>query len=486
MGRIDARPVSVMRAAVSAVCLLAMLVTVLPAGALAADEPAPAPSDDPQDAERREQERREEERREQERQEQERREHEREERERLEQERLEQERREQERQAELTEMLATAARELDAAEDGLLSALAAHNRAAGDVVVARLDLAEARERREQTERRLLRARRELEQATADLAAASEALATEAAAAYMAGSTTQTPSMVAMEALVRSRSPEEFARGLTYLDAMLADRAEGHQQATRDVRRWTSAYRSGTRAQQRAADELAAAEEELAAAEADAPREEHGLDRALAAHLGRTGELSGSAAAHRTASEEADVDPLTAENVKLTTELTELAAGSARLAERLRAGSERIVAGKDGVSAWQDLRCPVDGRVRFVNDWGFPRSDERSHEGTDVFAEHGTAVVAMADATVVEISRHDAGLGGKTVTYEIDDHRVYNAHLDTVAEDLEVGAEVEAGRRIGTVGTTGNARATPPHNHVGFYRPDDSPVNPYPTLRRSCR
>lgn len=136
----------------------------------------------------------------------------------------------------------------------------------------------------------------------------------------------------------------------------------------------------------------------------------------------------------------------------------------------------------------DWTCPVDGS-RFVNDWGFPRSQERRHEGTDVFADEGTPIVATVDAEVTRIDRVDRfnghrGFGGLTVTYEIDGARYYNAHLQRIAPDLEIGDEVEAGEVIGWVGRTGNARGTPPHLHLGVYV-DDVAVNPYPSLAVAC-
>ena len=39
-----------------------------------------------------------------------------------------------------------------------------------------------------------------------------------------------------------------------------------------------------------------------------------------------------------------------------------------------------------------VRCPVEGGARFMNDWGFPRSGGRFHEGNDLFAPRGTPVV----------------------------------------------------------------------------------------------
>lgn len=133
-----------------------------------------------------------------------------------------------------------------------------------------------------------------------------------------------------------------------------------------------------------------------------------------------------------------------------------------------------------------LVCPVDGPVRFINDWGFPRSGGRTHRGNDLFAAEGTPIVAVRPAIITQVSRVDTGLGGLTVSY-IDDRgdRWYNAHLSAVAQGIEPGVFVAQGQVVGYVGRTGNARTTPPHNHIQWHPGNGAPVNPYPSLRPAC-
>lgn len=438
--------------------LIPALILPLPARPAAAQEPAPAAPAEAAEAERLAAEQ-------------------------AEAERLEAERVEAERTRTLRATVESAKGELTSAEGNLIAALGRRNRATGDLVVARLDVAEAQERMVDTRDRAERAGRALEEAAAELQDATEVLTAEAVRAYRAGSSNQTPAMLAMEAALRSRSPKEFVDGVGYLRQMLPRRVEQRLQTEQDQAR--AAEEAGERALRRAVEELAEAEEALRGPEAEAPRAEARFAEALAAHANRTSRIIRDADRQRAATQAAPPTSSTAENVQLTHDLVALARKAVETAERLRAGSTRIEAGKEGVTSWRASRCPVDGPTQFVNDWGFPRTGGRSHEGTDVFAERGTAVVAMADGVVTKISRADAGLGGRSVTYEVDGHDVYNAHLDAVA-DLEEGDELEAGQTIGTVGTTGNARGTPPHNHLGIYRPDGAPVNPYPLLRRACR
>lgn len=163
------------------------------------------------------------------------------------------------------------------------------------------------------------------------------------------------------------------------------------------------------------------------------------------------------------------------------------------AERAAAGADSSGGGYPGAGGGPSIDgmvCPVQGAVAgrdFINDWGFPRSGGRWHQGNDLFANRGTPVVAVHDARVVAWNPPSAptALGGITVTYETaEGSRWYNAHLDTIAEGIAPGASVSRGQVIGTVGNTGNARTTPPHLHLGR-RYGGSPVNPWPTVRQYC-
>lgn len=133
-----------------------------------------------------------------------------------------------------------------------------------------------------------------------------------------------------------------------------------------------------------------------------------------------------------------------------------------------------------------LVCPIEGPVRFINDWGYPRSGGRRHQGNDLFALEGTPVVAVLPSIVVSVSRVDVGLGGLHVSYvDVNGDRWYNAHLLSVQAGIEPGVEIAAGQRIGYVGRSGNARTTPPHNHIQWHPGGGGPVNPYPILRPAC-
>jgi murein DD-endopeptidase MepM/ murein hydrolase activator NlpD len=129
----------------------------------------------------------------------------------------------------------------------------------------------------------------------------------------------------------------------------------------------------------------------------------------------------------------------------------------------------------------ELLMPVEGVPvkRVANTWGAPRSGGRDHQGQDIFAKRGTPVVSATNGIVVRIGTNS--LGGQIVSVMGNGGRMYYyAHLDGYAPGLVTGQTVAAGDLLGYVGTTGNARSTPPHLHFGVYTAT-GPINPLPML-----
>ncbi len=104
----------------------------------------------------------------------------------------------------------------------------------------------------------------------------------------------------------------------------------------------------------------------------------------------------------------------------------------------------------------------------------------AYPATDLFAPEGTAFVAVTSGVIQGVSRIDtwdpevddgATKAGLFVSLIGDDGvRYYGSHLSKVADGIEAGVRVEAGQLLGYVGTSGNARGTPPHLHFGISRP----------------
>jgi len=125
-----------------------------------------------------------------------------------------------------------------------------------------------------------------------------------------------------------------------------------------------------------------------------------------------------------------------------------------------------------------MRCPVSSK--FMNDWGFPRSSGRFHEGTDLFAPTGTPIVAPANGTLKYAMN---GLGGLTFSLTTDTGWVvYGAHLSA---RTPLTGRVAAGTVIGYVGNSGDAAGGPPHLHLGLRPTSGRMSNPYPVMKTAC-
>ena len=125
------------------------------------------------------------------------------------------------------------------------------------------------------------------------------------------------------------------------------------------------------------------------------------------------------------------------------------------------------------------RCPVAGPTKFINDWGFPRSGGRYHQGNDMMAATGTPVVAPVNGTV---TRKQGKLAGNQVMVKGDDGFTYfGMHLSRYGAQ----GRVAAGTVIGYVGNTGDADGGAPHLHFEIHPGNGDAINPYPTILAAC-
>lgn len=146
----------------------------------------------------------------------------------------------------------------------------------------------------------------------------------------------------------------------------------------------------------------------------------------------------------------------------------------------------------------------DGSVRFpivvgendycwvANNFGDCRGNgcSRLHEGVDIMADQGLAVIAPVSGRLQKRYEdwgllYGAGHGWTLVDDKADVHYRF-FHLDRHEDGLEVDDEVEEGQIIGYVGNTGTSGADSDTNyHLHFeYRPGNSAVDSYPILHRS--
>jgi murein DD-endopeptidase MepM/ murein hydrolase activator NlpD len=141
--------------------------------------------------------------------------------------------------------------------------------------------------------------------------------------------------------------------------------------------------------------------------------------------------------------------------------------------------------------------PVDAdEVRFRDSWGERRSGGRRHKGTDIVAERGSEILAVADGVVTEMDYHhlsgfyltiDHGDGAETMYLHLN-----NDHLGTddgkggvttaYFPTLVVGAEVSAGDIVAYLGDSGNSERTTPNTHFEIII-DGEKIDPYPLLEQ---
>ena len=111
--------------------------------------------------------------------------------------------------------------------------------------------------------------------------------------------------------------------------------------------------------------------------------------------------------------------------------------------------------------------PVDGphgTRGYIGEFGAPRVDGRTHEGFDITAACGTPLVAVRAGTILK-KAYDPELYGNYVVLKGEgERRTYKySHLLRPAP-VRKGQRVRAGRRLGSIGQTGNAASTPCHLH----------------------
>ncbi len=125
--------------------------------------------------------------------------------------------------------------------------------------------------------------------------------------------------------------------------------------------------------------------------------------------------------------------------------------------------------------------PVAGQADWEDDWHDPRFGPpfHLHQGTDIFAERGTPVIAPEAGTVTFT---DGGLGGRgAYVTTADGTAYYMAHLNAYADSVYSGASVEQGEVVAYVGNTGNAENGAPHLHFEIRPYGGGATNPKPIL-----
>ena len=115
--------------------------------------------------------------------------------------------------------------------------------------------------------------------------------------------------------------------------------------------------------------------------------------------------------------------------------------------------------------------PVGGQARYSDDWQNPRYTPcfHLHEGTDIFAPGGTAVVAPGPGVIVAFGDHP--VGGLSVWLMTDDKvSFFMCHFSHFPEGMTAGQRVDRSTVIGYVGNSGNAEGGATHLHFEVHPP----------------
>ncbi|MBO8163363.1 MAG: M23 family metallopeptidase [Brevibacillus sp.] len=138
--------------------------------------------------------------------------------------------------------------------------------------------------------------------------------------------------------------------------------------------------------------------------------------------------------------------------------------------------------------------PIPKRYNYSyrSTWGEARGwgGRRIHEGTDIFADYGTPVLATCYGVVEAVGWNRYG-GWRIGIRDMDNIYHYFAHLSSFRKGLRVGEIVEPGQVIGYVGSSGYGKPGtsgkfPPHLHYGMYKDTGSAewaFDPFPHLKR---
>jgi murein DD-endopeptidase MepM/ murein hydrolase activator NlpD len=108
---------------------------------------------------------------------------------------------------------------------------------------------------------------------------------------------------------------------------------------------------------------------------------------------------------------------------------------------------------------------------------------RGHEGQDMFAPVGTALVSVSRAVVLETGS-DGGRGNYVSIYDPAADRTYNYFHMLSPALVRTGDRVAAGQKLGELGCSGSCWGNHLHFEVRVGRdPYGQVLDPMPTLRR---
>lgn len=109
--------------------------------------------------------------------------------------------------------------------------------------------------------------------------------------------------------------------------------------------------------------------------------------------------------------------------------------------------------------------PSAGYLQRGTSWSLGRdaSGRGLHTGRDFAAPAGTPIYAATHGVVIAADAYDSAYGYKVIIVSPDGFEDWYCHMPAGAARVRAGDKIEAGQRIGAVGSTGNV--TGPHLHL---------------------
>lgn len=146
---------------------------------------------------------------------------------------------------------------------------------------------------------------------------------------------------------------------------------------------------------------------------------------------------------------------------------------------------------------REIAFPTDITLNLQDNYGVSRGSTRTHEGIDIMGDKMTPLYAAVDARVSSLNIPEKSWGYAITLQDADGYTYHYLHVnnDTPGTDDKnggiehayasttfEGANVKKGDLIGWMGDSGNAEAIGSHLHFEIRQPDDTSINPYPSLK----
>ncbi len=146
---------------------------------------------------------------------------------------------------------------------------------------------------------------------------------------------------------------------------------------------------------------------------------------------------------------------------------------------------------------RDISFPTDISLPIDDNYGVARSGGRTHEAIDIMGDKMTPLYAAVDGTVRSLNIPEASWGYAITLEDEDGYTYHYIHVnnDTPGTDdgdggteyayastTIRGASVKKGQLIGWMGDSGNAEAVGSHLHFEIRTPNDTPINPFLSLK----